>query len=60
MSTPHVCPKCNGEKQIFGGLFGEQVYRECPTCNGTGVIWEPEIVGDSKWRIDYNETGVDS
>lgn len=33
MTKPHVCPKCNGEKNPNG----------CHPCNGTGIVWEPGV-----------------
>jgi DnaJ-class molecular chaperone len=36
VSQPHTCPKCEGRKCL--GTAGD----ECPTCEGTGVVWEPE------------------
>ena len=35
---PHVCPKCNGERNLPGDEQGFP--RPCPTCQGTGVVWE--------------------
>jgi len=59
ISTPHKCPTCLGEKRIFGGLFGEQVYRDCPTCNGKGVLWEPEtpVIGKNIKKPYYRIRG---
>lgn len=30
----HTCPTCQGSKFVAG--------RSCPTCDATGVVWEPE------------------
>lgn len=35
MATPHVCPKCKGEK-----------VSECHPCKGLGIVWDRE--GDSE------------
>jgi DnaJ-class molecular chaperone len=35
MTKPHTCPTCEGRR--VQGLAGPP----CPTCNGTGVVWEP-------------------
>lgn len=35
MTKPHTCPKCEGRK--VQGTAGPS----CPTCDGTGVVWEP-------------------
>jgi len=32
---PHTCPTCKGLKKIELGKL-------CPTCDGTGVVWENE------------------
>lgn len=44
--TPHVCPRCSGERVVETGdvfAFGCNQYvpciRQCPTCTGTGVVW---------------------
>jgi hypothetical protein len=34
--TPHVCPKCDGEKNL-----------ECHPCKGTGLVWEPDSAEES-------------
>lgn len=33
MSKPHTCPTCKGAKY--------KTAVACPTCEGTGVVWEP-------------------
>jgi DnaJ-class molecular chaperone len=41
LTTPHTCPKCEGRKVL--GIAGD----DCPTCEGTGVVWEPEIAAEA-------------
>lgn len=31
---PHTCPTCEGSKTVAS--------QRCPTCDATGVVWEPE------------------
>lgn len=46
MSTPHQCPTCSGEKTKDG--------KDCPTCDATGVVWEPdEATTDDHLDLTY-------
>lgn len=44
--TPHTCPVCQGMKQIRNpdpyGYTASPLVIACPTCQGAGVLWEPE------------------
>lgn len=51
MSTPHICPKCNGNKYIDDSIpynaqtTGLPISKiSCPVCVGTGIVWEPDSV----------------
>lgn len=39
--TPHVCPKCQGEREVPSPLTNPK--RLCPVYLGAGVLWEPAI-----------------
>jgi DnaJ-class molecular chaperone len=39
VSTPHTCPKCKGTKSSENE---QGQVRECLTCDGSGVVWEPD------------------
>lgn len=53
MSKPHTCPKCEGRKCL--GTAGD----ECPTCNGTGVVWEPEGPDEAAGHVGVPEDVLD-
>lgn len=41
-----LCPKCDGEKELYGNFFDGTTYvsrRTCPICKGEGVIPRPEV-----------------
>ena len=45
---PFQCPECNGVARwlkrityVIDGGPGEEEYRICDPCKGTGVIWRP-------------------
>lgn len=51
---PHICPICKGKKTVPGGFYrqnfegtwssnGNEPDITCRTCQGTGIVWEPEI-----------------
>lgn len=33
------CPKCKGQKRI---MYSGCMYKECPMCEGEGVVYTPE------------------
>ncbi len=47
---PYVCPVCNGSRFVPLWFYThESIYwssnaasEQCKTCNGNGVLWEPE------------------
>lgn len=48
--TPHLCPKCQGERVVAHqiGEYSSGQTRDCPTCKGEGVLWEPASI-PSMW-----------
>lgn len=43
------CPVCNGTQTVPSGFYDPSIYQTlvfgqetCRSCNGTGVVWEPE------------------
>lgn len=57
MSKPHKCPTCAGQKRQAG--------KPCPTCEGTGVVWEPgdaeeSVVIPGQSALDITDYGPDS
>lgn len=42
MTAPHTCPKCHGERVVAADPNATaRGSRTCPTCSGSGVVWEP-------------------
>lgn len=50
---PHICPVCKGKRTVPGGFYRMNLQGEwsgassesdeiCRTCQGTGMVWEPE------------------
>lgn len=52
MSNPHKCPICHGTGKLSKGPFpvhstgmNINTYQvSCNSCNGSGIVWEPETV----------------
>ncbi len=45
---PYLCPKCDGEKVVLDASSGyantgNKLTRTCPTCDGKGVLWQPNV-----------------
>ncbi len=45
--TPHNCPTCGGRQTVPGSFYGDRGSSApcavtCRTCNGAGIVWEPE------------------
>ena len=40
MGQPHKCPVCDGEGKK-ANMRTHQI-EDCPSCQGSGVVWEPE------------------
>ena len=38
MSTPHTCPRCEGEGKIVDQRTRD--WKDCPVCHSKGVVWE--------------------
>jgi len=61
MAIPHKCPVCEGSGKLFQSDVASSpftipttaplptYYKSCNSCNGTGIVWEPEhlVVGPS-------------
>lgn len=52
--TPHRCPVCGGNGQVMNGFYGQvggewtsgsTAFEQCRSCNGTGVVWQPSVMG---------------
>lgn len=50
--NPHVCPKCNGWKQVQdpSPVAVQLRYLPCPICNGAGVLWKFDFDLDTRFK----------
>jgi hypothetical protein len=56
VSTPHVCPKCNGERTSTPKASTFPL--NCPTCQGSGVVWEPDPIDASSGGLRAWPPGI--
>jgi len=66
MATPHKCPVCEGcgKVQWPPGYTGSPFFAAmrtdgytCPTCNGTGIVWEPDLpIVKARYAIETHST----
>lgn len=54
MSEPYKCPVCYGVGQVAEGFYdrtspywttSNNTFEQCKSCNGTGVVWSPFVIG---------------
>jgi ribosomal protein L37AE/L43A len=43
MAIPHTCPTCKGARRTRRPPSATDIWDPCPTCDGTGVVWEPGV-----------------